>query len=153
MAASPKIDEKNLWAWLRKAKAHFGRDLHIQRIESATGLGIPDVEVCLKKWPISYSFWIELKAVARPARESTPIRHNITAEQIAWHRNRYHAGGLSFVLLQIGSGHDSKKYLIPGAELLAFQAPLSEEEIGSKAREATDWTPQGLLDTCACFEA
>ncbi|WNO49350.1 hypothetical protein, partial [Achromobacter phage kwar_LB4] len=27
MAASPKIDEKNLWAWLRKAKAHFGRDL------------------------------------------------------------------------------------------------------------------------------
>ncbi|AJD82803.1 DNA helicase [Achromobacter phage JWX] len=149
MAASPKIAETALWKWVREGKVHFGRDLHIQRIESTTGLGIPDVEACLKMWPSSISFWLELKAVARPARESTPIRHNITAEQIAWHRNRYHAGGHSYVLLQIGSGHESKKYLIPGSELLAFQKPITEEEIRACAREATDWTPQRLLDACA----
>ncbi|QIW86577.1 hypothetical protein AMA2_18 [Achromobacter phage AMA2] len=149
MAASPKIAETNLWRWVREAKAHFGRELHIQRIESSTGLGIPDVEACLKIWPSSFSFWIELKAVARPARSSTPIKHNITAEQIAWHRNRYHAGGTSYVLLQIGSGRESKKYLIPGSELLAFQKPITEEEIRFCSREATDWTPQRLLDACA----
>lgn len=152
MAASPKIAEKNLWAWLRGGKVSFGLDLHIQRIESNTALGIPDVEGCLKVWPASVSFWTELKAAARPVRATTQIKHNVTADQVSWHRKRYHAGGVSNLLLQIGSGNEAKKYLVNSSELLAFQKPITEAEIASISKDVTQWPPNRVLAACAGLE-
>lgn len=103
--------ENNLWNWLRKSWRTV-RGLHAQRIETLTMSGVPDVEVCCA----GLSFWLELKAVDRPARDSTPVDTELTMAQGLWHRRRNLAGGTSFVLVTVGSGRSRRNYLIPGTE-------------------------------------
>ncbi len=70
--------------------------LHPVRIESPITAGVPDVNFT--------QGWIELKHVEKaPKRPWTPLRvPHFTAEQRAWHVERYFAGGRSFVLLRVG---------------------------------------------------
>ena len=104
--------EQNLWKWLKKGGRHFEKTgrLHMCRIENLVGSGYPDVEGCLD----TCQFHIELKAVARPKRESTPIRVNFQPRQIPWLRKRWDAGGNCWVLLRVGERQNAKHYLIPG---------------------------------------
>lgn len=105
-----KTFEKNLWRWLHRSWRHV-RDLHVQRVESGTSEGVPDVEGC---WA-SKSFWIELKTVACPKREGTPVRINhFTAAQRKWLKRRTDVGGRAWLLLQVGSGSSARRYLIHG---------------------------------------
>jgi hypothetical protein len=79
----------------------------MQRVENLVGTGTPDVEGFYRK-----QFWIELKAVGRPINGHIDVE--VSPEQVAWHRRRQRAGGATWFLIQVGSGHGAKRYLIPG---------------------------------------
>lgn len=61
---------------------------HVQRLESSTGAGVPDVNIC---W-MGKEFWLELKVVT--PRTGILIRR----EQWAWHNRRMNSGGKCFLL-------------------------------------------------------
>ena len=72
------------------------KPLHAVAVENRVASGTPDV---------SYSLgWIELKHVERPpARPTTPVAlDHYTTEQRIWAHQRAAAGGVVFVLLQVG---------------------------------------------------
>ena len=52
-----KVQEKHLWAWLKKADKD---DIHISRIENALSRSTPDVEASIGFG----GFWLELKTAA-----------------------------------------------------------------------------------------
>jgi hypothetical protein len=108
---SRKADESALWAWLKQAERMYGTTLHMERIENGVGKGTPDVEGV-----VSFTaFTIELKSVARPRRESTPINVGLSAHQVWWASRRWSAGGNHWILVQIGAGASCKRYLIPAS--------------------------------------
>lgn len=107
--SNAKADESSLWEWLSKAEEPLAFDLHMNRVENSAMKGTPDVEACY----LTMGFHIELKALERPAKPSTPIDTEISEQQAWWAVRRRLAGGRSFFLIQIGSGHDAKRYLIP----------------------------------------
>jgi penicillin-binding protein-related factor A (putative recombinase) len=104
--------EQNLWKWLRKEVQPLikSKELHICRIENLVGAGYPDVEGCYD----GCHFHIELKALARPKRKSTPLRVKFQPRQIPWLKKRWTAGGNCWVLLRVGTKRDAKHYLVPG---------------------------------------
>lgn len=112
---SKGISETRLWEWLKGAEASFlDRELHMERIENLVGVGNADVSGCLSE----RYFDIELKTADRPARKSTvilnPRNEYVRPAQKVWHMRRWLAGGNNFVLLQVGSGTDAWRYLLPG---------------------------------------
>jgi Holliday junction resolvase len=81
--------EKNLWGLLR---THWnGPECHLQRIETGTQRGVPDVNGC---WQ-GAEFWIELKVAKGNSAQLRP-------EQVAWHLQRARAGGRSWILVRKG---------------------------------------------------
>ena len=137
-----KIRESNLWAWLRKSWKS-NRLLHAQRIENSTATGTPDVEISYGRT----SFWVELKALHRPAREDTPIDTELTYAQGLWHRRRYEVGGTSFILIAIGARNDRSMYLLPGnlaLDLIDNRVP--EWHLGQLSLCQQDASPVQLLD-------
>lgn len=104
------IRESTLWRWLTSAQPQFGQRLHMCRIENRLSASAADVEGCLD----GFGFWIELKCAARPAKLLTPIRLRFERGQTAWLNRRREAGGASWVLIQVGSGADARRYLVPG---------------------------------------
>jgi len=92
------VRESSLWKWLKQARSYFNENLHMQRIEASTA-SVPDVEGCL----YGHSFWIELKVAAKPVRADTPVAVTFQPGQPEWLAARCNAGGLAWVLLQVGA--------------------------------------------------
>lgn len=125
-----KADESSLWQWLKKAESGFGTILHLERIENSCAKGTPDVLGCLS----SVSFTIELKAVERPKSKATTIDIGLSVDQIWWAKRRFDAGGRDhWVLVQVGSGTDAKRYLIKGIFADCFEKRKTEADIESYA--------------------
>lgn len=116
-------NETSLWNWLKKARDYFGSALHIRRVENAVSTGDPDADGILK----GKDFTIELKCCARPARGSTRLRyHDVTINQVEWHKHRLAAGGASAFLIQVGDGPEAVRYLVHGAEAHALAEGVNE---------------------------
>ena len=75
-------EEKNLWKQLKNNT----KSIIWTRIESSTGLGIPDLFGYYKR-----GFWLELKVIVNN-------KLNFSAHQIAWIHRHYSAGCPVFVL-------------------------------------------------------
>jgi len=75
-------EEKNLWIQLKNNT----KSIIWTRIESSTGLGIPDLFGYYKR-----GFWVELKVIVNN-------KINFSAHQIAWIHRHYSAGCPVFVL-------------------------------------------------------
>ncbi len=86
-----------LWASARRHLSPYGC---LQRIETSTAPGVPDVAYCL----LGASGWLELKEVASwPKKPETPLRLNsLTLDQVLWMERWERAGGSAHVLLQAG---------------------------------------------------
>lgn len=101
--------EQRLWD---RTKAAFDRaGMFSERIENLVSVGTPDVHGLGKR-----AFWLELKAIeSLPARPSTPLLgkgDGLSVEQINWHFNYFNNGGISYVLIGIGS---YTNILMPGS--------------------------------------
>lgn len=115
--------ETSLWARCKtgiKFLARCGHLVHFCRLENAAGEGNPDVEGVIN----GDQCWIELKSCDRPKRTTTPIRPRTRESQSIWHRARTAAGSrIHWVLIQVGSAHGAKLYLIPGSFYDELHAP------------------------------
>ena len=109
-----KTAEKNLWAATRKAVKVLGRRLHYTRIENSVSDSFPDVEFSLLENGINYPAYVELKTAARPAHFETNVAVHIRPGQVRWLRKRWCVRGAAWMLVQVGSGKDLARYLIPG---------------------------------------
>ena len=109
-----KTAEANLWASMRTALKIFRADLHYTRIENSVSDGFPDVEMQLLVDGISYHATTELKTAHRPIHSDTPVAVKIRPGQIPWLRKRWNVRGSAWLLLQVGSGRELARYLIPG---------------------------------------
>ena len=105
-------DEKDLY---REIATWFPRG-HVQRIETTTGSGIPDINICLQ----SKEIWVEAKMVL-------PAGVILRKEQFAWGHRRVADGGQVFVLaynanewmfyiwkfpdIQVSPWHNDAKYV------------------------------------------
>jgi len=76
--------EQLLWDAM-KAHKPIDRDVWLERIENLLGEGMPDVNVMTLD---KFSAAVELKAVLRPKRASTPLLglEGLRVSQISWHR-------------------------------------------------------------------
>ena len=120
--------ETSLWNWLKKSRIELRDELHINRIENSLGKGTPDVEGYLY---YGGQFWIELKSSERPKYTSTPIRFKVKDReaQVEWMRRRTLVGGNTWLLLQVGSGHVAKRYLVLGKYATEIYAGVNEKRL------------------------
>lgn len=129
-----------MWNWLRQAEQHVepGR-LAWERIENSIARGTPDVHACYR----CVAFLCELKAVARPAsREiNCELRNDQALKLRAWWR----AGGLSWVLIQVGVGAQAVRYLIPGSESHRLTMPIDETSLENMSAMPLSATPLEVL--------
>jgi hypothetical protein len=114
--------ESTLWKWLSKTPYPM---LHMTRVENAIDEGTPDLEGCFD----GTSFWCELKVADRPARLTTPIRTKslVKQSQIDWLRDRWEAGGLAWMLVQVGTHYSARRYLLKGPHADQVQLGLTED--------------------------
>lgn len=106
------MSERLLW---QKFRAALGGKAHLQRIESFTAAGIPDVEYCCD----GESGWIELKYGKIPAKGGTAVfksQRGLTPEQIEWLLCRRCNGGRAWVLVDIGGA----LFLVDGLKAPSF---------------------------------
>ena len=117
--------ESSLWKWLKNSVTPLTYELGLEmsRIENDAGMGTPDVEGIF-----SQQFWIELKRVNRPKRLTTKIKPKFQPHQVPWLERRWKCGGNSWVLLQIGEGHEAARYLIPGYDSRKLKDGLWTED-------------------------
>ena len=78
-----------VWDVIRPKLNPFG---HLQRIESSTDKGIPDVNYCLRR----VDGWIELKVGRVPGTKPRTLK----LEQVMWAEARESAGGRSYLLVR-----------------------------------------------------
>jgi len=132
-----KARETSLWKWLRDGTRDMRPRLHLERIENDVGTGTPDVAGYLGQ-----CFWIELKAAARRPM----VDCGVDPDQVRWHRNRANAGGASWFLIQVGSGRDAERFLIPGYRALEFTEKVPLERLRALAVLPPDTTPRNVLN-------
>lgn len=102
--------EKRFANWFRD-NLKSTRELHMQRIESSTGSGVPDIEGC---WA-GESFWIELKAVdVKPTKPGAKAGVKIRPAQINWLERRWNVAGNAYILIRLGKNYNATCYLVPG---------------------------------------
>lgn len=114
------MSEGNFWRGnLRGMLSPFG---FLQRIESSTALGIPDLHYVLTLGQRTTSGWIELKELSEwPKREKTCVHlPHFTMAQAAWHAEYAGYGGLSFILMRVAETR--AMYLYPGTFARKIQA-------------------------------
>jgi hypothetical protein len=141
--------ERNLAAWLRNGTKTLAaqRRLHMCRVENSAGAGYPDIEGCFD----GHCFHLELKGALRPARPETPVRVKFQPAQKPWLMRRWEAGGSCFVLLRVGSGKSTARFLIPGNRLdLVGETPEAElRELSIVS--ATGVTADVIISVAATF--
>lgn len=109
-----KTAEKNLWNSMRTAMKVFGPKIHYTRIENSVSDSFPDVEIQLSVAGSSFNSVIELKTAGRPVHFETPVAVKIRPGQVRWLGKRWKVGGNAWVLIQVGSGHELARFLVPG---------------------------------------
>jgi hypothetical protein len=87
--------EKNFYQQLRKNTERPG--VHLQRIESTTNPGIPDVNFCVR----GTEGWLELKAWENMRRTGVFIVPKLRPEQVSWAYHRKMCGGNTLFLFRI----------------------------------------------------
>lgn len=113
------MTEKLLWHWTAK---QFTKGDHLERIESPTSPGVPDVNFAFE-----HAFekrategWIELKKSRKPTckRPFAGKGYGLRPSQIIWFRKREVVFGLrnTWILAQV----DTEVFLIPGLYYRAF---------------------------------
>ncbi len=117
--------ERALWGTMRRALSPFGR---LVRIESPIAPGIPDVYYRLR----GVGGWVELKEHdGWPVRPTTALRlPHLRLEQVAWLEAERAAGGLAFLLLQIGRDY---VLLDPHTVRGVFRRELTREAVTAAA--------------------
>lgn len=137
--------ENRLWAWLNKVKPIFRYRLHMNRVENSVLEGMADVEGCLE----GRQFWIELKTCARPSNPSTKIKPKFQPKQVPWLKRRCRAEGRAFVLVQVGSGSDAARYLIPGHMAHLVEAGMTEEGLKECSTVGPKATAEQIVEMAA----
>lgn len=115
--------ENSLWAWLRPG---LPRDSQATRIENCVERGTPDVEL----HAYACQAWLELKSV--PRREH--VFCELSPDQARWLKRRSELGGVARVLVQVGVGHDARRYLIDGLDCYELLKSLSESRLEELSR-------------------
>lgn len=92
------MSEKNAYKNFKTnvCNLHFDR---IDRIETRTLQGVPDVNLCLQG---GNEMWIEIKSPKEPKKKTTPLfgsNHKVTQEQKNWFHRQLTAGGRGFFLI------------------------------------------------------
>lgn len=122
-AREDRSKETSLWQWLKRAADKMGpRRADVQRIEDTTKTGTPDVEGFVD----GGQFWCELKVAHEMAGGRWRVK--LTTAQFHAARRRRRAGGLSWVLVRVGS-HPCRHYLVDG---------LLSEELHERAEPVTE---------------
>lgn len=143
-----KTLEKNLWDWLKGARERCVWPLHMERVENLLDKGWPDVDGCYNE----RGFQVELKTVGRPARRTTAVFHHrdYREGQVEWLERRWAAGGSCFVLIQVGNGHDARRYLLRGDK--ARIAPGStEDDLLALSIAMPTWTAEEMVRRAATY--
>jgi hypothetical protein len=88
--------------WDRTKNAFDKARMFYERVENRVSVGTPDLHALGRR-----AFWLELKAVdVIPKRATTPLlgkSDGLSVEQENWHQEYCRSGGLSFVLVGVGS--------------------------------------------------
>jgi hypothetical protein len=125
-------EEKNLWKQLKNNT----KSIIWTRIESSTGLGIPDLFGYYKR-----GFWVELKVIVNN-------KINFSAHQIAWINRHYSAGCPVFVLAKDPL---SKTLKLFSGSIVRDPSSIDEKpclcSIGPRSR-APDWAQVLMMLGC-----
>ena len=134
-------EEKNLWKQLKNNT----KSVIWTRIESSTGLGIPDLFGYWKR-----GFWLELKII-------TNNKLNFSAHQIAWIHRHYSAGCPVFVLAKDPLSKGIKLFsgsIVRDPVSISDTSPLCSIDRGSRSQSwdrllplLSAWTPDGSSST------
>jgi hypothetical protein len=134
-------EEKNLWIQLKNNT----KSIIWTRIESSTGLGIPDLFGYYKR-----GFWVELKVIVNN-------KINFSAHQIAWIHRHYSAGCPVFVLARDPLPKTLKLFsgsIVRDPSSISEKHPLCSIDPGSKSQGWEQlllmlgaWTPDGRSST------
>jgi len=111
--------------------------------------GTPDVEGWVSSVgnALRTGFQIELKTCERPVRRNTKLTVKIELEQVEFLEDRSAVGGVCYVLLQVGSGADAGRYLIPGAYARGLlNRRYTEADLRKLVNHLSSITPQGVLE-------
>ena len=112
--------------WWHRYAAAYEVPLHYVRVENASGVGMPDANLC---WG-GKEIWLEGKHLkALPVRDSTPVRFGAKSDirlvhQGNWLTKRTEAGGRCFIWVRVDEveGRETGKwYLIDGTGLNGFK--------------------------------
>lgn len=135
--------ESSLWQWFRKG-LRGQPNLHMVRVENSVGAGYPDVDGCYE----GKAFKIELKRVSKLTRDGR-IQVKFRPMQQPWLKKRWSSGGLSWLLIALGEGRNSRRFLIRGCDVDGLEdCPISHlEDISVIAENAK---PIDILET-ACM--
>jgi hypothetical protein len=101
--------ESDLWAIMRDGMKPHGP--HMQRIESNTGWGIPDVNCAYK----GKEFWCELKVIDGNKIHFQP-------GQPGWLTKRWNTGCLSWVLARKTTSKADEIYVWPGRDAIKLDS-------------------------------
>lgn len=138
--------ENSLWKWLKNARLHFRETLSLGRIENAVGAGWPDVEGYQTELG---QIWIELKSAARPASPLTPIDLKHTRDaQVRWLTKRWALGQAVFILVQVGSGAEARRYLVEGHRAQEIHDGQTEAWLEVMSRCSPKAKPAQVLFAC-----
>ena len=134
-------EEKNLWKQLKNNT----KSVIWTRIESSTGLGIPDLFGYYKR-----GFWVELKVIVNN-------KINFSAHQIAWIHRHYSAGCPVFVLARDPLPKTLKLFsgsIVRDPSSISEKPPLCSIGPGSRTQGweqlllmLSSWTPDGRTST------
>ena len=134
-------EEKNLWIQLKNNT----KSIIWTRIESSTGLGIPDLFGYYKR-----GFWVELKVIVNN-------KINFSAHQIAWIHRHYSAGCPVFVLAKDPLSKTLKLFsgsIVRDPLSIDQKSPLCSIVPGSRTQGwsqlllmLSSWTPDGRVST------
>lgn len=136
--SSRKARESSLWTWVYAGTRYLRPALHLVRVENICEKGTPDVEGCY----LGRQFHVELKAIARGLGE---LDTGVSDDQVDWHKARHRAGGRSWFLIQVGSGHGAGRYLVDGARAASLQR-ISEDGLLSLAAIPPSATPAAIIE-------
>lgn len=120
--------EVRLWEWLRDGVRRLGTGIHVRRVENRVGEGDPDVDGC---WAGRY-FEVELKGCDRPARGGR-LDFEVRSSQVVWHRRRRRALGNIWVLVRVGQGPGTSRYLVTADHTPELRAGVTEARLAELA--------------------
>ena len=134
-------EEKNLYKQLKNNT----KSVIWTRIETSTGLGVPDLFGFYKR-----GFWLELKQIINN-------KLNFSAHQIAWINRHYSAGCPVFVLARDPLSKGAKLFsgsIVRDPVSISDKSPLCSIDRGSRSQSwdlllhlLSAWTPDGSSST------